>query len=66
MSYIPDNYDRWKRHDAEQEAALQELPVCCQCGEHIQQEDAVCINDEYICDSCLDDLRVELIWKDNM
>ena len=35
---IPDNYDRWAQHDAEQERQLQMLPKCSECGEHIQQE----------------------------
>ena len=66
MEYVPDNYDQWKTHDAEQEAALEKLPRCCQCDEPIQQDDAVYINDEYICDRCLDDLRVDLLWKDGV
>ena len=64
MTYIPDAYDQWKAHEAEQQAQLDELPMCCECGERIQQEDAVCINDNYICDHCLDDLRVELLRGD--
>lgn len=41
--------------DAEKTAQLERLPVCCCCEEPIQQEDAVCINDEWFCDSCLTD-----------
>jgi formylmethanofuran dehydrogenase subunit E len=39
---------------------LQRLPKCTECGEPIQQEDAVCINGEYYCDHCLKDLRVSV------
>lgn len=66
MSYIPDNLDRFEKYDAEREAQLDKLPRCSQCHEPIQQDDAVRINDEYICDSCLDDLRVDLLWKDGV
>jgi len=54
---IPDNYDLWARHDAEQEEALNKLPKCKICGEPIQQEDAVCICGNWYCDDCLDDCR---------
>ena len=46
------DFDRW---DAEQAIQLEMLPECCCCNEPIQQEDAVCINDEWFCDSCLAD-----------
>lgn len=54
MCYIPDNYDLWKKHDAEQEAALAKLPVCSECGEHIQTDECYEINDELICPECLE------------
>lgn len=63
MSYIPDNYDQWLQHDTERENRLKELPRCCECDEPIQQEDALYINGEYICDRCLDDLRVEIMGE---
>ena len=49
-----DNYDIWRRHDEEQERRLARLPECCHCGEHIQQEDAVCIDGSWYCDDCLE------------
>ena len=55
MSYIPDNYDKWARHDAEQEAELNKLPECCECGEKIQSEHCYEINGEYLCPVCLVD-----------
>lgn len=57
---IPDNYDCFLQHDAEQETQLDRLPRCCECDEPIQQEDAVYINDEWICDDCLSSYRREV------
>jgi formylmethanofuran dehydrogenase subunit E len=42
-------------YEAEQEKELSKLPECCYCGEHIQQDSAICINDEWYCDDCLND-----------
>lgn len=33
------------RHDAEQERLLSRLPVCAECGEPIQDEQCIVIND---------------------
>ena len=49
---LPDNYDLFVRHEAEQEKKLAELPVCEICGEPIQQEKAVYYNDQWICEEC--------------
>ena len=49
------DFNRW---DAEQEEKLERLPKCTECGEHIQQERAVCINGDWYCDKCLDDIRL--------
>lgn len=54
---IPDNYSQWARHDAEQEAALHLLPVCSECGEHIQAETCFVVNDEIICEECMEQFR---------
>lgn len=50
---IPDNYDMWARHDAEQEAELQKLPKCDKCGKPIQDEYYFDMVGEYICEKCL-------------
>lgn len=50
-----DNYDLFEAHDIEQEAKLQELPICKCCGYAIQQEKAVCINGNYYCEDCEDE-----------
>lgn len=52
---IPDNYDRWVRHDAEQQRQLQKLPVCTYCGEPVQDDYLYLINDEIMCMDCLND-----------
>lgn len=48
------DFDRW---DARRQERLERLPKCVCCGEHIQQDDAVCIDGKYYCDECLDNLR---------
>lgn len=55
MSYIPDAYEQWEKHDAEQERWLQSRPVCCECGEHIQDEDLFDIDGDLVCEDCLTD-----------
>ena len=57
---IPDNYDLWASHDAEQQAQLERLPKCSCCEEHIQEEYCYQINDEIICEHCM----VEYFRKD--
>ena len=57
---MQDNYSLWAAHDDEQEERLKSLPVCSECGEHIQQEYAVKINGDWYCDNCLDDMREEI------
>lgn len=58
--YIQDNYDRWKQHEEEKESMLNRLPVCCECGNHIQDDSAYYINDEWICENCMDSYKREV------
>jgi len=58
---IPDNYDLWEAHDREQCRRLAQLPVCADCDNPIQQEDAVYINGEWLCDDCLSSYRREVL-----
>jgi len=51
---IPDNYDQWKRYDAEQCKREARLPECDYCGEIIQDDHYYLINDETICPACLE------------
>ena len=60
MFYTDDPVRDFDRHCAEQERQLEKLPVCCDCGEHIQQEDAVVIDGNWYCDDCLDNLRTSI------
>lgn len=53
MYYTDDPVADFARHDAEREAALECLPVCSECGEHIQDEYCFEINDEIICETCM-------------
>ena len=57
---LPDNYDLFSQHDAEQEEKLKMLPICRLCEYHIQQDDVVKIGHAYYCDDCLKDSRVSI------
>lgn len=57
MYCTDDPISDFHRHDAEQQAELDKLPRCCDCDEPIQQEMAVYIHGEWLCDSCLDSYR---------
>lgn len=61
LYYTDDPVMDYECYESDLQDELDKLPKCCQCGEPIQQDRAVCFNDEYICDSCLDDLRVEIL-----
>ena len=50
----------FERHDREQQRKLEKMPVCKECGEHIQQEDAVLLDGNWYCDDCLFDLRTSI------
>ena len=52
---IPDNYDYFKQHEAEQAAWLGKLPECSECGEKIQDEYCYEVNGEFICEQCMKD-----------
>ena len=51
--YVPDNYDAFLSHEAEQESYLSKLPVCCECDEPIQDDHLFEINGELICFDCM-------------
>lgn len=50
-----DAYALWKAHDSNQMDALEQLPVCDCCGEHIQDEHLYLISGEILCMDCLND-----------
>lgn len=43
--------------DIDADKWLNKRPVCAYCGEHIQEEYAHYINDEWICDDCMRDFE---------
>lgn len=53
--YIPDNYDRFEMHMAEQERELAMLPICRECKKPIQTEWLFDFDGEYICEHCMDE-----------
>ena len=53
--HVPDNYDAFCRHDAEQEAELARRPLCEYCEEHIQDEYAYYIEGSWFCESCMNE-----------
>lgn len=55
MFYTDSPTDDFERYSAEQEAKLDKLPRCSECGERIQDEYCFEINDEYICEHCMDE-----------
>ena len=52
--HVPDNYDAFMKHEAEQEEWLERLPVCDYCGEPIQDEHCYVIDEEFFCPDCMD------------
>lgn len=55
MFYTDDPVADAERYAAELEEALELLPVCSECGEHIQDEHCFVINDEPIHEKCMND-----------
>lgn len=54
-SYTGDPIRDAEAWDAEQQAGLDRLPVCTYCGEPIQDDFCYEINDEIICEECLNE-----------
>ena len=50
--YIPDNYDLYVEHEAEQERWLASRPKCDKCGEPIQDDYAFDIEGDILCYEC--------------
>ena len=44
-------------YEEEQDRYLKQLPVCSDCGEHIQEDYCYEINGEYICEECMKSYR---------
>ena len=52
---IPDNYDLFLKHQADQDSKLEKMPVCSICEEHIQEDRVYVINGDIVCPYCLED-----------
>lgn len=46
------------RYEMAQEKERQKLPRCSICDEPIEEEDFYLINDEYICECCIENFKV--------
>lgn len=57
MFYTDDPIADFHAWDAQQTAKLERLPVCADCGEHIQEETAYHIHGDWICENCIDSYR---------
>ena len=56
MSLRTDDPERdFQMDDARKEREIEMLPVCCECDEIIQDDYLYEINDEVICEECLND-----------
>lgn len=56
VHYSDDPVADYLRHDADKQKELERLPKCENCGEHIQDEYCYEINDEIICQKCLESI----------
>lgn len=54
------DFDRWQ---ADEERWLMQRPICKDCGEHIQDEEAFYINDSWICIECME-LYIQLVMPE--
>ena len=52
------------RYDAYKEKLLQRLPICADCGEHIQDEYAYRIYEDWICESCMENYRYSIPFEE--
>ena len=45
------------RHDAERQRRLRRRPKCCDCKEHIQDEQAYFIDGNWFCEACMNEYK---------
>ena len=57
MFLTDDAVSDFERYDREQAEWLKRLPVCVDCGEPIQDETAFYINEEWVCERCINVYR---------
>lgn len=51
------DYDAYER---DQERQLSRYPICAECGERIQQEEALYIDGHYYCDDCIEAMKISI------
>lgn len=61
MAYTDDPLADFHAWDAEQARQLERLPMCADCDNHIQDENAYYINGEWICEHCMSSYRREVL-----
>ena len=61
MCWTDDPIADFERHDAEQNRRLEQLPVCADCDNAIQDETAYYINGEWICKDCMSSYEREVL-----
>lgn len=54
MFITDDPVQDFLNHDREQQARLDKLPKCADCGEPVQDDHYYLINDEVICPICME------------
>ena len=54
--YVPENYDFYRIHEAQQQKQLERCPRCENCGENIQDEYLYDVDGAVFCEECMKDL----------
>lgn len=52
--YVPDNYDMFEQHEAEQARQLKRLPLCDYCHEHITDTHYYEFDGKKVCPDCME------------
>lgn len=60
MFYTDDPERDFRRWDEEQQSELNDLPVCADCDNPIQDETAFYLNGEWICEDCMEAYRMRV------
>lgn len=64
MPYTDNPVADFMKHDARQQALLDRLPKCENCGHPIQQDTVAFIGGCFYCDDCIrNDLRVDVEYE---
>ena len=59
MIWTGDPVGDWDRYCQIQEQELAKRQRCSECDEPITEDYCYCINDEYICEDCMEQYKVE-------